>query len=1061
MIACPTELELERFATGETTAAERSRIESHVETCSTCAERVEASRGEEQLLTDLRRAVGDEPADSLETPSSVDDALARYRILNRIGAGGMGIVYEAEQQNPRRRVALKILRPGVASPRALQRFEFEAAVLARLDHPGIARVFEAGTHQTGGERQPFFAMELVEGRSLERFVREVRPSVRERLRLFLTICDAVQHAHQKGIVHRDLKPANILVTPEGQPKVLDFGVARSLERDASSAATQTLEGQLVGTLSYMSPEQVAGDAELDTRADVYALGVILYELLSSRRPIDLTGLSLARAARAIEEHEPEPLGALDAALRGDLETITGVALAKDRARRYASVSDLAGDVRRHIEHEPIAARAPSPGYLLAKFIRRRPAVTAAFVVLVLGVIGTSTQTWRAARAEQSANEQRDEALRSAARAEMVKDALKGLMSDWDPAIGQRGAAASVRDSLDAAAARIEGQFAEEPEVEAELRTTLGNAYRGLGFYEEAEVHLERTLELYRGLHGDSHPTVAAALNSVAQVLDDRGDVRTNAEMRRSALAMFADCGVSESPELASTLDGLGSTLIEQCEFDEAERMLRRALEMRRALKGSHSREVANSLSHLATLELTRGNYDLGGPLAEEAHKLHLETYGPDHPYTVSCEVILAQVQMNLGHLERAEVGLEAALAAQTAALGERHPAVGRILNSLAYLRKSQSRLEEAIALSGRSVGIFRELPGAHSHLIEGLRQQADALLRANRVDDAEPLARELLELARRVYGERNTDYASSLALMAQVHTKRGEHAEAHRLAHQGESILREILGDDHERVCYAMLVRGLVYYDEGRYEEAATVAGEAATRLLDTLGPGATPLGRARRNRARALVRLGRDDEALVGFRDALDVYLRTGAPNDIQRTTRDIAMILERTGRGDEALALRRETLDWLPRGPERLRATNHLASQLFRTRAFDEAAEFFRELVTLKGEHFGTTHDSAILAWSNLARVLQETGDYEESVECARHAFDAWTEKYPEGNELIVVAQAHLARSLHLAGRPEEARVEFELALESLRAGTDEPRLKETLANYEACVAELDTRN
>lgn len=322
--------------------------------------------------------------------------IGAYRILRLLGQGGMGTVYEAEQDRPRRRVALKLMRPGLVSPSALRRFERETEVLGRLQHPGIAQIHEAGLH----DGDPFFAMEFVDGPSVTEYAAVRNLGVRDRLRLFARICDAVHYAHTMGFVHRDLKPNNILVAEIGdpsepQPKVLDFGIARATDAEFETTTMHTAAGEILGTLPYMSPEQVAGEIDdIDARSDIYALGVVLYELLAGRLPYDLGRHVIVEAARVIREEEPTRLSSIDTRLRGDIETIVGKTLEKERERRYQSASDLASDIRRYLSDEPIAARPPSTWYQLCKFARRNRAlaggVAAVILVLTAGVIVSTT-----------------------------------------------------------------------------------------------------------------------------------------------------------------------------------------------------------------------------------------------------------------------------------------------------------------------------------------------------------------------------------------------------------------------------------------------------------------------------------------------------------------------------------------------------------------------------------------------------------------------------------------------------------------------------------------------
>jgi predicted Ser/Thr protein kinase len=323
-----------------------------------------------------------------------------------VGQGGTGTVYEAEQEKPRRVVALKMIKLGfVATESLLRRFEQESQVLARLQHPGIAQVYEAGTADAGHGVQPYFAMEFVRGRTLDEHAEGKKLGTRERLDLLARVCDAVEHAHQKGIIHRDLKPGNILVDGSGQPKILDFGLARVTDSDVQ-LTMHTDVAQIVGTLPYMSPEQVGGDpAELDTRSDVYALGVILYQLLAGRLPHDVRKRQLTEGVRIIREEEPSRLSMVNRMFRGDIETIAAKALSKEKERRYQSAADLASDIRRYLKDEPIVARPPTAAYQLRKFARRNrvlvAGVAATFVVLVVGVVVSSWQAVRATRAEGS------------------------------------------------------------------------------------------------------------------------------------------------------------------------------------------------------------------------------------------------------------------------------------------------------------------------------------------------------------------------------------------------------------------------------------------------------------------------------------------------------------------------------------------------------------------------------------------------------------------------------------------------------------------------------------
>jgi WD40 repeat protein len=370
-------------------------------------------------------------------PLPLPPTISRYRLVRVLGEGAMGTVYEAEQDNPRRTVALKVLRPALASADLLKRFAQEVQILGRLHHPGIAQVYDAGVAEWG---QPYFAMELIAGVRLDEYAHQHSLDVRGRLELITRVCDAVQHAHEKGVIHRDLKPGNILVEESGQPKVLDFGVARATDAELATTNAQTETGQLLGTLGYMSPEQVeANPATIDRRCDVYALGVILYELLAHRLPYSLMHLPLPEAARMICEQEPTRLGAIDTRLRGDVETIVAKALEKDRARRYASAGDLASDVRRYLNNEPIHARPASALYQLGKFARRQKALVGGVLgVIVALVAGAVVSVLYAVRAEHNAREARQNEQKARAQTYRARLAAAGAaLSNHDVADAAR------------------------------------------------------------------------------------------------------------------------------------------------------------------------------------------------------------------------------------------------------------------------------------------------------------------------------------------------------------------------------------------------------------------------------------------------------------------------------------------------------------------------------------------------------------------------------------------------------------------------------------------------
>jgi len=430
----------------------------------------------EELPTSAEATYAVPDADtSVQQPST--GKVGRYTIRRLIGEGGMGAVYEAEQEQPRRTVALKVIKPGFATPELLRRFAQESQALGRLQHPGIAQIYDAGTADTGYGPQPYFAMEYIRGEGLRDYVETHHLSTRQRLEIFTKICDAVHHAHQRGLIHRDLKPGNILVDETGQPKILDFGVARVTDSDAQ-ATMQTDVGQLVGTLAYMSPEQVLADPlELDTRSDVYALGVILYELVSGRLPYSISK-KLHEALQTIREEDPARLSSVNRTFRGDIETIAAKALEKDKTRRYSSAAELGADITRYLKDEPIVAQPPTAMYQVRKFARRNKAlvigIAAVFVVLLGGVVVSTSQWFRASRAEAVAVRDRDRASGAERTATEARDEA---LDAKGKAVEAESLARLERDKAVAEKERADIESATAKAVSEFLQKTAGMAIK--------------------------------------------------------------------------------------------------------------------------------------------------------------------------------------------------------------------------------------------------------------------------------------------------------------------------------------------------------------------------------------------------------------------------------------------------------------------------------------------------------------------------------------------------------------------------------------------------------
>ncbi|MHC4997161.1 MAG: serine/threonine protein kinase [Planctomycetota bacterium] len=546
------------------------------------------------------------PFISPSSPALMPKQIGKFRIKKLIATGGMGAVYQGVQEQPRRTVAIKLMKSGVTSKSALRRFEYESQLLARLKHPGIAAVYDAGTHEAHDGAVPYFVMEYIAGaKRITDYVRDKKLSTRERLKLFTEAAEAVHHGHTKGIIHRDLKPDNILVDSHGRVKVIDFGVARATDSDLAVTTLQTDIGQLIGTVQYMSPEQVEADPEdLDTRSDVYALGVILYQMLCERLPYDVSELKVYDATRVVREQEAMKLSAVNTALRGDIETITLKALEKDRERRYQTAEALAADIQRYLNDEPITAHPPSVTYQLSVFARRHKTMVtgaaAVFLALLLGVIA-STALWLEAR------EARDTAETEAAKARQAVAVLTEMVGAANPA-ASKGPDYTILQMLDDFATDLDRRLAGQPEVEADVRSSIGQAYWELRLTDKAETEFERALALRQEAFGPEHAKVASSLVDLSRVAYQQGPSQRQ-QMEDLASRGFAIHEKLGPPtlEMAEALRWMG---IAKRREEEGANRLRRTVEIaRQAADGDESQVLANALHDLSVALSSTGAFD--------------------------------------------------------------------------------------------------------------------------------------------------------------------------------------------------------------------------------------------------------------------------------------------------------------------------------------------------------------------------------------------------------------------------------------------------------------------
>lgn len=678
------------------------------------------------------------------------DRIAGFTIVDFIGVGGMGAVYRATQAAPSREVALKIIRAGALSPQLLRRFEFEVEILGRLQHPGIAQIYEAGANPTEQGIQPYFAMELVEGRNLRTWCQRHEATTRQRLQLVAQICDAVDHAHQKGVIHRDLKPGNILVTNDGKPKVLDFGVARATDSD-QQATIQTNVGQLVGTIPYMSPEQVSGDPrDLDVRSDVYALGVILFELLTGRLPYSLTDLSVYEAVRIIRDETPTRMTTLDAALRGDIETIVSKALEKERDRRYQSAAALADDIRRHLDDVPILARPATTLYKFTKFARRNRIPVALAATLVVALIAGSITSIKfgidaveereVARAEREVSQDalafQSRMLKGVEPHAMGKGIIRDLreqvarqhrrgsersqaMAELDRLLIDVNAADLARGVVDRsiltpAVKALESEYADQPLVEAPLRESIAEVYYNLGINGRAVTEIRSAADIYAAQLGPEDPKTIEALTftAFALQLDNRDDEAR--EVINAIVPSIDDAIASgESHLIAAALMGASGQLSTQ--GDHAENI--RLVETIRSMIAD-GLEVTPEvhlfcLTRLAVAYFLAGELDRAADVGNEAAALAIATYGRSHWKTQIVRTLQGEtLKLSDRNEEALEVTTEV-LALRRELLGNRHPDTLIAITNHASVLSRLGRYEEAIDLYEEDIATTTEILGAN------------------------------------------------------------------------------------------------------------------------------------------------------------------------------------------------------------------------------------------------------------------------------------------------------------------------------------------------------------
>ena len=748
--------------------------------------------------------------------SLVGQQVGAWTLIEPIGQGGMGSVWLAQRSDGRfeGQAAVKLLNVSLVGRPGEIRFEREGNFLARLMHPNIARLVDAGVSPIG---QPYLVLEYVPGVPIDRWCDDHALDVEGRLRLFLDVLAAVAHAHANLIVHRDIKPSNVLVATDGQVKLLDFGIAKLLEEDGGTGETTALtrDGGRVLTPEYAAPEQLAGGT-VTTATDVHALGTLLYVLLAGRHPAVSSLGSTAALVKAIVETDPRRLSdaspaRLRRAFQGDLDTIVAKALKKDPAQRYASVTAFADDLRRTLRHEPISARPDTLAYRATKFVQRHArgvAAAAAVLLLVAGLTGYYTARVAA---------ERDRARNEAQKAAKVSELLAGLFTGADPYTSRPDAKeVTVRGLLDAGAARIHKEMAGQPEVQAEMLSVVGRTYQRLGEPGKARPLLEEALSTRRRVLGSRHEDTAESLNDMGVLLCDTGDTAA------------------------------------------AEPLLVEALATRRSVLGPEHRSVAETLVELGRLYSDRGDYRKAEPLLREALAIRRKALGEEDHETATSMNELALVLWREGDLPGAEDLFRRCLAINRKTLGENHPDISTSLNNLALIAGDRGDFASAEKLSRESVALGRKALGdGHPSVAIRLNNLSRPLLELGKYDEAAAALREALRIATDAFGDAHPAVATYRVNLARVHLARMEAASAEPLLRAALAVRRKSLPKGDWRTATAESLLGEALTSLGRYDEAERLLLEARSALKD--GPG--PEGREAKSTAARLVALSRARE--------------------------------------------------------------------------------------------------------------------------------------------------------------------------------------------------------
>ncbi len=877
MDGCPSPDELAALLSGSVTDEDRERIETHVSSCDGCREALDAvgTRVPEPGEIDDSGVTLTMETSSVDTLDDCD-LIEGYQVLHEIHRGGQGVVYKALQKATKRLVALKVLLHGpFASARQQRRFEREIDLVASIQHPNIVTVYDSGLERG----RYYFAMEYIHGASLDDYLAGAKPDIEAKLRLFGKICAAVNAAHQRGVMHRDLKPANIRIDAEGEPHILDFGLAKSAGPDLLDGAPMTVPGEFMGTVAYASPEQTRGDPNLlDIRTDVYSLGVILYEMLTGEYPYQVTG-PVSEILRNIAESEPTRPSAHDSRIDDEIETIILKSLAKEKERRYQTANALTSDIGHYLAGEPIDAKRDSTWYVLRKSLRRYRLVTGmvATIVLVLAgsTIALSIMYQNQSRARQEAETARSELeivtafqqsmlsdidaeqmgqalygdVRDRLRAALEKEGLpqaesEAVIARFDDLLNRANAtdvALTLLDEqvLNRAAKTIEADFADQPLIRATLQQTVADTYWWIGRYAPAMPLQESALETRRSVLGEHHEATLSSLHSMGSLLESMGRFEEAHDYFTKALAGQRRVLGNEHPTTLSTINSLGLLAANMDKVEEAQALCREALEGRRRVLGNDHEDTLNSLNSVATLLESMGEFEEAKSHFLEALAGRRRIFGDDHPRTLTVINNLANLLHQMGEGEEALRYHGEAVEIRRRVQGADHPETLVSTANLGGLLMSMGKHEEALGyLSEALAGNRRTLGDEHPHTLIAMNLMGALLKRMGRFEEAEPYYREALAGNRRALGDDHLNTVTVIHNLGNLLRELGRLDEAEAHGARAVSWARKSLPTPHPHTAEFLRGYGVTLGRLQRFKEAEAALLEAHGVSVAAVGEG-------------------------------------------------------------------------------------------------------------------------------------------------------------------------------------------------------------------------------